>query len=38
MAVANASNLETGKHEPRLETIERVARVLGVRIVDLVAI
>ena len=37
MAVANASNLETGKHEPRLETLDRVASVLGVTVAELVA-
>ena len=37
MAVANASNLETGKHEPRLETLDRVAAVLGVTVAELVA-
>jgi DNA-binding Xre family transcriptional regulator len=36
MAVANASNLETGKHEPRLETLDRVAAVLGVTVAELV--
>jgi len=37
IAVANASNLETGKHEPRLETLDRVASVLGVTVAELVA-
>jgi len=37
MAVANASNLESGKHEPKLETLQRVAEVLGVSIADLVS-
>jgi len=37
MAVANASNLESGKHEPKLETLQRVAQVLGVTIASLVS-
>lgn len=34
----NASRLEAGKHEPRLETLVRVARALGVAVADLVAV
>lgn len=37
MAVANASNLEAGKHEPKLGTLDRIAAVLGVMIVDIVS-
>lgn len=37
MAVANASNLEAGKHEPKLETLQRVAEALGVSIADIVS-
>jgi len=32
----NASRLETGKHEPRIETLRRVAEALGVTVADLV--
>jgi len=34
----NASRLEAGKHEPRLETLSRVAEALGVAVADLVAV
>jgi DNA-binding XRE family transcriptional regulator len=34
----NASRLEAGKHEPRLETLVRVARALGVTVADLVTV
>ena len=33
----NLSRLESGKHVPALETLERVAQALGLRVVDLVA-
>jgi transcriptional regulator with XRE-family HTH domain len=33
----NLSRLESGKHVPSLETLERVAGALGVRVADLVA-
>jgi len=33
----NLSRLESGKHDPSLETLERVAEGLGVRVADLVA-
>ncbi len=38
MAPANASKLETGKHEPKLETLERVASALGTSLADLVSV
>jgi DNA-binding Xre family transcriptional regulator len=37
MQVPNLSRLESGKHMPSLETLERVARALGMRTADLVA-
>ncbi len=37
MQVPNLSRLESGKHMPSLETLERVAEALGVRVADLVA-
>ena len=37
MLVPNLSRLETGTHVPSLETLERVAAALGVRVADLVA-
>lgn len=37
MQVPNLSRLESGKHLPSLETLERVADALGVRVADLVA-
>ena len=37
MQVSNLSRLEHGKHLPSLETLERVAAALSVRIADLVA-
>jgi DNA-binding XRE family transcriptional regulator/CheY-like chemotaxis protein len=33
----NLSRLESGKHDPSIETLERVAAALGVRLVDIVA-
>ena len=33
----NLHRLETGKHLPSLETLERVAEALGLRVADLVA-
>jgi len=38
MQVPNLSRLESGKHVPSLETLERVADALGVRVADLVAV
>jgi len=37
MQPPNLSRLETGKHMPSLDTLERVAEALGVRVADLVA-
>jgi transcriptional regulator with XRE-family HTH domain len=37
MQAPNLSRLETGKHVPSLDTLERVAEVLGVRVANLVA-
>lgn len=37
MQVPNLSRLESGKHVPSLETLERVAEALGVRVAELVA-
>jgi DNA-binding Xre family transcriptional regulator/CheY-like chemotaxis protein len=37
MPPPNLSRLENGKHVPSLETLERVAEALGVRVADLVA-
>ena len=37
MHASNVSRLESGKHTPSLETLERVAAALGVRVADLVA-
>lgn len=37
MAPANASKLETGKHEPKLETLARIASALGTTLADIVA-
>jgi DNA-binding Xre family transcriptional regulator len=37
MQPPNLSRLESGKHMPSLETLERVAGALGVRVADLVA-
>jgi ribosome-binding protein aMBF1 (putative translation factor) len=34
----NLSRLEHGKHVPSLDTLERVAKALGVRVVELVAV
>ncbi len=37
MQAPNLSRLESGKHMPSLETLERVAEALGMRVADLVA-
>jgi len=37
MQPPNLSRLESGKHVPSLDTLERVAQALGMRVVDLVA-
>ena len=37
MQVPNLSRLESGKHMPSLETLERVSEALGIRVADLVA-